>query len=285
MNDNFYFEIFANEVTVAKAKSEKTIDLFNVLNFKQLTSLETTFESGGTRLAVSIDSTIVFTCNFFEGITAFKIENGQILWKNTKIKSIQKIDVSDDGLHLFIVTERKKFYVVDVKTGELIKQEKGISSFFKLPENKVLFINSDNSISLKSQVNTKLFYKFESYILDVCSTEGNIIFSEMYKPLTMIEVKTGNKIWQSDLLPGYRINYLKQVSEDIISMVGFFNNGKIDEKYLFNLETKSGMITKKTQLDSLYHSFCFSPDGLKLYCSNLDVYDTLNHLKIYPRSP
>ena len=281
-NNNFYFEIIANNTIIAKSRFEKTVDLFCAVDFKKLTSIETTIDFGGVRLAISVDSTILFTCNFYGGLSAFKIDDGQILWENSKIKSIQKIDVSDDGAFLFIVTEKRFFLIVDIKSGEVINQEKRILSFFKLTENNVLFINSNKSAILKSDFKISPFYKFENRIINVCLIKNNIICSEMNKPLKMISIETGGKIWESELSLDYRINYLKQTSEEVISMVGFCSNGKIDESYLFHLDIESGNILKKTQLDSSYHSFCFSPDGLKLYCSNIDVYDTINHLKIFP---
>jgi WD40 repeat protein len=282
-NNNVYFEITATEKVIAKAWSEFKIDIFSGLNYELLSSLNTIYDFGGERIAISNDSKVIFVGSYHEGIIAYDIETNQVVWKNLKIKSIQNIKVSNDGLCIYIVTESAQFYTLESATGVLISKVKGINEFFK-SENESLILIKRNTVYLKdiNEVERQLM-KIETGILTVYSTFNETIIAEIYKPLIMIENSSCNKIWESDLKPGFRINYLKRISEKLISIVAQYSiASKEDENYLILLDYETGQVLEKTQLPSEYFSFCYSKDGRQLYCSNMNVHETFNSTKIYP---
>jgi outer membrane protein assembly factor BamB len=280
-NNNVYFEITATEKVIAKALIEFKIDIFSGLNYEFLNSLNTIYDNGGKRMAISNDSKTIFVCSYYDGIVAYNIETNQVIWRNLKLKSIQNIQVSNDGLLIYIVTESELFYTLESATGVLISKVKGVNDFFK-SENENLILIKHDTVYLKSidEVERQLI-KTKNGILNICSSFNQTIIAEIYKSLIMIENSSGNKIWESDLKPGFRINYLKRISEKLISIVAQYSTPSKDENYLLLLDYETGRVLEKTQLSSEYFSFCYSKDGSQLYCSNMDVYDTLSFNKIY----
>ncbi len=232
-------------------------------------------------MAISNDSKTIFVCSYYDGIVAYNIETNQVIWRNLKLKSIQNIQVSNDGLLIYIVTESELFYTLESATRVLISKVKGVNDFFK-SENENLILIKHDTVYLKSidEVERQLI-KTKKGILNIYSSFNQTIIAEIYKSLIMIENSSGNKIWESDLKPGFRINYLKRISEKLISIVAQYSTPSKDENYLLLLDYETGRVLEKTQLSSEYFSFCYSKDGSQLYCSNMDVYDTLSFNKIY----
>ena len=281
-NKQKYFEITATEKVIAKALPEFKIDIFDSLNYEFLGSLKTIYDSGGKRMAISNDSKIIFVASYYVGVIAYEIKTSQIIWKNLKLKSIQNIQVSNNGLYIYIVTQSEIFYIIESATGVLVSKVKGINNFFK-SDNENLILIRQNIAYVKSVNETeKQLLITENGILNVDSSFKETIISEIYKPLILIENSSGNKIWESELKPGFRINYLKRISDNLISIVAQYAMPSKDENYMFLLDCKTGKILEKTQISTEYFTFCHSKDGSKIYCSNMDVYDTMNFKKIYP---
>jgi outer membrane protein assembly factor BamB len=279
-NNNKYFELVANEKLLVKATIESKIDIFSSLDYHFITSLKTKYDFGGSRIAISKDSKLLFCCGYYYGIQAINIESKKIIWKNSKIKFIQRIKVSNDGAYIFLSTETKKLYIIESNSGLIISKENGIINFYKTTLNE-LIISKKNSLYLKSEESINFITTLENPVLTTCSLQNNIVISEMHKSLRKVNIHSGKDVWVSNLKPGFRINHMAIINDKTIVMIGFYNASSTeDQNYLFILNTENGEILKKTQIDSKYHGFCFSHDGHKLYCSNGDVFDTIAHEKI-----
>ena len=279
-NNNTYFELVANENLLVKATIESKIDIFSSLDYHFITSLITKYDSGGSRIAISNDSKILFCCGYYYGVQAIDIESKKIVWKNSKIKSIQKVEVSNSGEYVFLLTETEKLYTLESYSGLVVKQEKGIRDFYKVNHSDIVFRKKNNLyFKLEEQINS--ISNLENPILFICSFQNDIILSEMYKSLKRVNIITKETIWISELKPGFRINYMASFNDNIIVILANYSIPLENENHIIMLDSETGKILKMTQIDSKYHGFCFSYDGFRLFCSNGDVFDTLTHKRIF----
>lgn len=276
MNKNTYFELVSNEKMLVKATTESQIDIFSSIDYHFITSLNTKYDSGGNRIAISDDSKLLFCCGYYYGIQAIALKSKEVIWKTSKIKSIQKIELSNDGEYLYVLTETEKLFTIESYSRSIIEEEKGIRDFYKTDYLGLIF-RKKNHLYSKLSEKTNLICALENPILAICSFQNDIIVSEMYKPLKRVNFITGDEIWISDLKPGFRINHMKSINNDTIAMLGKYSVLKENENHLFILNSVTGEVIKKTQIDSKYHTFCYSHDGLKLFCSDEDVFDTITH--------
>jgi hypothetical protein len=279
-NNNTYFELISNEQILVKATIGSQIDIFSSIDYHFITSLITKYDFGGKRIAISHDSKMLFCCGYYYGIQAINIQSKEVIWKILKIKSIQKIEVSNDGAYLYVLTETEKLYTIESSSGLIMKKEKGIRDFYKTNLSG-LIITRKNDLYFKLEESMNRIASLENLLLSACSFQNDIVLSEMYKSLKRINIITGEIIWISELKPGFRVNHMANLIDNTIVILANYMTPSIDENHLIVLNFETGKVLKKTQIDSKYHGFCFSHNGVRLFCSNGDVFDSITHEKIF----
>lgn len=261
-----YFEMVASEATIIKATSENLIELFD-LNNTLIKSVHSIYDSGGKRLDFSEKLGIVIAGNFYDGVQAIDVESNKIIWYNRKIKHIQKIYISSNNKSVYLLTEAKKFIVLDILNGEIQSEISNIKNLFFSKNQNIVFLKGTKLYLYEDDKLTYL-YEGDGVFLNIFSNSNVSIISEAYKNLVLIENNSKKKLWSSDLPPGFAVHSIIKTSESSLFTFAKYSTPSGLENYLIKINFTSGKVENKTKLSSEIICYCFSPDGKTLFSSN-----------------
>lgn len=104
---------------VALGAWEHSVVIVNLATGRASNRLETTFNAGGSRLALSDELDAVLAAAYHtHGLASYCCKTGQEQWRRKDAKKVQRMSLSADGLTAYCGREDAPSAVVDLRSGE-----------------------------------------------------------------------------------------------------------------------------------------------------------------------
>jgi len=151
---------------------------------------------------------------------------------------------------VYAIDNLGKYYAIDVDTGEIIwvKRHKALfNSQIKVTKNKILAVDSDNTINCFSTTDGKQLWKFETpstFIktnkkLSIIVTPNSVLFSNTAGDIAKVNVNTGELIWfipTQNTLIKHETDFL-ETSDIVLFKKNIFFSNNFSKLYSLNLDS------------------------------------------------
>lgn len=107
---------------VAAALFRRTVQIWSLETQSQLGEFESVLDFGGRRLALAQDGTICIAGSWTQGLAAYAVPDGRILWQRKDIRKIQNVNMSASGQIVFCGVESNCVLALDVRTGSEVSK-------------------------------------------------------------------------------------------------------------------------------------------------------------------
>ncbi len=160
--------------------------------------LETTFDFGGRRLALSDELDAVLAAAYHvHGLALYSCNTGRELWRRRNIKKVQRIALSGDGLAAYCGREGAPLAVVDLRTGETIRVVRGAQALHDSRYDGVQFLDGTRPQVLESAGRRRFFVDRTTFaFLHVTFAPGLLAVSESGGPVRCLDIASGHERWR-----------------------------------------------------------------------------------------
>jgi hypothetical protein len=183
--------------------------------------LETTFDAGGHRLALSDELDGVLAGAYdVHGLAFYCCETRRERWRRKDIKKIQRLTLSRDGLTAFCGREGSLLVVIDLCNGETKHTIRGAHALYQSSFDAVQFLDASRPQLLDGAGERMFFVARETFaFLDVSFAPGVLVTSEAAGPVRCIETSTGKERWRYQPKPGRHVLHIGYRKSDF-SLLG-----------------------------------------------------------------
>lgn len=161
-------------------------------------TIETTFDAGGERIALSDELDVVLTAAYHvNGLASYSVTSGLELWRRKDIKKTQRVLLSSNGRHAYCGREGASLAVVDIMSGRTIKTVRGVRGLYDSKFEAIQFVDAKNPHLLVEKENHKCAVARTTFaFLDVCFAPGFLLLTEAGGPVRCIESASGTERWR-----------------------------------------------------------------------------------------
>ena len=173
-------------------------------------TFETTFDSGGNRLALSDElDGILAAAYHVHGLAFYCCATGRERWRRRDIKKVQHVALSRDGLAAYCGREGSALAIVDLGSGNTTRTIRGARSLHDSKYDAVQFLDA-TAPQLLSAAGKRLFRveRTTFAFLDVAFAPGLLLLTESGGPVRCIEIATGNERWRYQPREGRHVLHL-----------------------------------------------------------------------------
>lgn len=183
-------------------------------------------------------------------ITVFDITNIKILWQRKDLKKPAKVVLLNKSKNLiFVDTENKGSYLLNIITGETVEKLKGIEFIYESNYDEINFNQKSLKLDIENRLDRKILKSltYKSFaILDVCFSYDEIYIAYSKKPLESISLKTFETKWSIEVTGHFlKIEYCKELNK-LFGIRWEYENGS--PMYLCHINLENGIIEKETDL-------------------------------------
>ncbi len=162
------------------------------------TTLETTFDAGGKRLALSDEMGALLAAAYHTyGLASYCCRTGRELWRRKDLKKVQRISLSADGITAYCGREDAPLAAVDLRTGETTYTVRGARGLYESRFDLLRFVDTTKPYLSRSDGGQNLPINRLSFaFLDVCFGPGLLVLSESGGPVRCFDTATGLERWR-----------------------------------------------------------------------------------------
>lgn len=189
---------------------EKSVAIVDLLTGARSKILETTFDFGGDRLALSDSVNGVLAAAYHvHGLALYCGETGREKWRRRDIKKVQHVSLSRDGLTAFCGREGASLVVVDLESGDTKRTIRGARAFYESGFDPVQFLDCVRP-QLIDLNGSRIFRVVRTTFgfLDVAFAPEALVLSESGGPVRCIETTSGREQWRFQPKPGRHVLHL-----------------------------------------------------------------------------
>jgi len=201
MKDIRHIATSFNGQTIALAKFEKRVQIFDINSLQIISEFDTILDFGGQRLIISEDGKICI-CGCWErhGICAYDTKTGELIWQRKDLKMVQHIQtLYADNSKFFAQFEIGASRTFDINTGLDTEKVSGAKYFFNSKYSKIDIIDKSNKIQIvdreekkvKANIERQTFATLDLDIADIC-----FVISESGGPLSCYDILSGQLKWR-----------------------------------------------------------------------------------------
>lgn len=173
-------------------------------------TLETTFDFGGNRLALSDELDGVLAAAYHvHGLAFYCCTTGRERWRRKDVKKVQRIALSRDGLTAYCGRQGASLAVVDLQSGATKRTIRGARAIQESAFDAVQFLDGAKP-QLLNAAGERLFFvsRVTFAFLDISFAPGLLILSEADGPVRCIEIATGEERWRYQPKRGRHVLHL-----------------------------------------------------------------------------
>jgi WD40 repeat protein len=242
-----------------------------------LNKLLTDFDFGNRRLSISEDGIYLLIGGYSANtITAYNIQTMQKIWQRKDLKKCHSVKILNRfDNHVFVRLERQGTYILDIQTGDILDNLKGIEFYYENPFTNIDLLEKSTTISLFDRTKRKTIKtlsKTSFAILDTTFSKDQIICAYSGNPLEAISQSNYEKVWTTRAKGHFlTIEYF----EDIDKLIGIrWDYEKGGTKYLCNIDIHSGIVEQEIDVGEPRET-AFLKRGKLLLTSQGKLYSTL----------
>lgn len=160
--------------------------------------LETTFDAGGERLALSdeLDALLAAAYHTY-GLASYCCKTGREQWRRKDVKKVQRISLSADGLTAYCGREGAPLAVVDLRSGETTHTVLGARGLYESQFDSLRFVDTAKPYLSRPDGGHKLLIDRMTFaFLDVCFGPGLLVLSEAGGPVRCLDTASGRERWR-----------------------------------------------------------------------------------------
>jgi hypothetical protein len=160
--------------------------------------LETTFDCGGRRLALSDELDGVLAAAYHvHGLAFYSCATGREIWRRKDIKKVQRVALSGDGCTAYCGREGASLAVVDLRSGETTRTVTGARAMRDSAFDAVRFVDGTRPQLVDGAGKRGFFVERTTFaFLDVTFAPGLLGLSESGGPVRCVDIRTGEERWR-----------------------------------------------------------------------------------------
>lgn len=240
MNDIRHIATSFNGQTIALAEFERRVQIFDIYSLQVISEFDTILDYGGKRLAISEDGSIcICGCWERQGICAYEIKTGKIVWQRKDLKKVQHIQtLYADSSKFFAQFATGASRIFDINTGNDIEKITGAKYFFNSMFLEIDIIDKSRSIQIVDRQTKKAKVNIGRQTfgtLDLDIAEDCFAVSESGGPLSCYDIVSGQLKWRiSTNENGHfiKVAFNKELDNFIGVTWPFMRRGKKKVKYI-----------------------------------------------------
>lgn len=183
---------------VAAGEFEHQVHIWDLADKKCVRTVKTILDFGGSRLAISCDGRHLIAGSYeLHGVTCYSVESGSPVWQQPNLATPQIIHFSIDDNYIIVGSDDRNCWILDRKTGCMIKQIPGVKNIIESAWEPILFA-STKSIEIRTAEHKLLsaIPRATSSELAVTFAKHHVIISETAGPIRCCETLTGREVWK-----------------------------------------------------------------------------------------
>jgi hypothetical protein len=241
---------------------ERSVVVVDLKTGKPSKKLETTFDAGRHRLALSDEvDALIAAAYHLHGLALYCCKTGREQWRRKDVKKVQRISLSRDGLTAYCGREGVSLALVDLRSGETTRTVRGARALYDSKFDPLQFVDAKYPQLLHDDGRRKLPIERTAFaFLDVCFAPGLLLLSEAGGPVRCLEAATGRDLWRYQPRTGRHVLHLgyQDSGRCVLGVEWPYVEG--GAKRLIRWSTKDG-----TMIDSIIlgqpADCCFGLDG------------------------
>ena len=225
-------------------------------------TLETTFDFGGRRLALSDELDAALAAAYHvHGLALYSCSDGRELWRRKDLKKVQKITLSRDGLTAYCGREGASLAVVDLRTGHTERVVRGARALHDSRYDDVQFLDGTKPQVLENAGRRRCFVDRTTFaFLDVTFAPGLLAVSESGGPVRCLDIAAGHERWRYQPTAGRHVLRLgdREAERSLLGVEWPFEKG--GAKRLLRWSIDSGVLIDAQEIGGPIEC-CFALDG------------------------
>ncbi len=172
--------------------------------------LETTFDAGGERLALSDELDALLAAAYhIHGLALYCCRTGREQWRRKDLKKVQRIALSADGLIAYCGREGAPLSAVDLRSGETVQTVRGARGLYESRFESLRFVDATKPYLSRLHGSQKaLIDRMTFAFLDVCFGPGLVVLSESGGPVRCVDTASGKELWRYRPMAGRHVLHL-----------------------------------------------------------------------------
>ena len=112
---------------VVTGRFERRVDVWSLRTGRSLVGFDTVLDFGGQRLALSSQTGICLAAaHRAQGVAAYGLADGRLIWRRADLEGIQQITVSPDGRTAYCCFDDRPCEVIAVAQGRTVRTLHGV---------------------------------------------------------------------------------------------------------------------------------------------------------------
>lgn len=245
--------------------------------------LETTFDAGGERLALSDELDALLAASYHtNGLASYCCKTGREQWRRKDIKKVQRISLSADGLTAYCGREGASLAVVDLRSGETTLTVRGAHGLYESKFDSVRFVDTAKPyLSRPDGSHKRVIDRMTFAVLDVCFGPGLLVLSEAGGPVRCLDTASGRERWRYEPMAKRHVLHLgyQTASACILGVEWPYVEG--GSKRLIRWSPTDGKVFD-TMILGQPADCCFGRDGQVVVLSDGRIISTTPHRREHP---
>lgn len=276
---------------VAVAQFRRFVQIWDTETTKRLSSLETTLDFGGNRLAVTRKGDLCITGSYDDsGVACYDARSGEEVWRRQDITTPQNVKVSRHGTQVYCGCEDQALFVLTLANGATDHTVKHTTDIWESPFNRLRVHESregpfrvySNSGKLLGQIPSKTFAA-----LDASFGPDMFCVTESGGPVSCYDAITQRELWTHSFPKGTHALHLGYDGESghFTAISWEYQHGGEYRGLVFDTET--GAVVSEYPLPP--SRYCCLSSGDRLLNSAGTLYNSINgertgQLEFFPAS-
>ncbi|WP_457618860.1 hypothetical protein [Lutibacter sp.] len=254
---------------------EQEIVIFDLLSGTRSETIQTTFDFGGRRLALSDEVDGVLAAAYYiHGLALYFCNTGREVWRRKDVKKVQCITLSRDGIKAYCGIEGSSLLVIDLYSGETVRKIKGAVALYDSPYDRVKFLDGTRPQVLEEDGHRRFYVERTTFaFLDVAFAPGLLCVSEAGGPVRCIDLLTGHEQWRYDPPSGTHLLSLSYCDEGYCFLGIEWSFEKGGTKRMLRLSYDEGIVLGSFDV-GMPGGCTFALDGKVLVTSDGKIFDT-----------
>lgn len=259
----------------AAAESEKMVYVWDFNKNLKIQSVESIFDDGGRRLAISPNGEICVAGAYNKyGVSMYDVGTGKMLWNRKDLKHVQTLKFNPGGDKIYACFETKPMHIIDAYTGEICETLRGKRDIWFSPFNESYILEDNIKIKFNSDILNKNFeISRETFaILDVTYSGDTVFTSESGGALRAISTIDGEEKWRAYFEDNHFLNIGYNKENNLLYGI-LWNFEKGGNRKLYTFQSDKGEVLNITEMEDDTGVVGFIKNCSHLICSNGSVYD------------
>ncbi len=224
--------------------------------------IETTFDFGGKRLALSDElDGLLAAAYHVHGLAFHSVQDQRELWRRKDIKKVQQIVLSRTGTVAYCGREGSPLAVIDLRTGDTIRNVRGTAALHDSRYDDVQFVDSRRPQVLGDACRPVFAVQRTSFAFTaVRFAPGAVVCSEAGGPVRCFDIATRAERWRYSPIHGVHVIRLGYREADKVVLGVEWPYQKGGPKRLLGWSAEDGAVRQSFSLGELVDC-CFAMNG------------------------